>query len=75
MPEKRSAPVRSGEAAEHTQISHCPPDTGDPEHERSAANASDADPASRNHPSSKTSSERAEEELERQLDTGEENPA
>ncbi|MDQ3654700.1 MAG: hypothetical protein M3457_06435 [Chloroflexota bacterium] len=74
MPEDRSRPAGSGEAAGSAKIPHRVPATDDPDADFSAANASAAGSSSRNQPSGKTAPEQAEEELERQLDTGEENP-
>jgi len=66
MPEERSRPAGPGEAA---QVPHHAAAT-----DASADTASDAGPSSKSQPSGKTNPERAEDELERQLDSGEENP-
>ena len=73
MPKKRSASARSGEASKTTQKPHVAPGTDDTT--SSATPTADAPASPRNHPSSRTDSEQAEEEQQRQLNTGEENPA
>lgn len=74
MPEKRSGPGGPGEAAGGVRIPDHMSATDNPDADFSAADASKAGPSSQNQPSGPTDSERAEEELERQLETGEENP-
>jgi len=74
MPEERSEPAGPIKPAGDGKIPHLQPTTKDPGDESSAANATDAASSSQNQSSSDTDSERAEQELERQLESGEENP-
>lgn len=68
MPEDQSKAVRNDKTP------NLQPAAEEPGGESSAANSTDAGSSSRNQSSGKTAPERAQQELERQLDSGEENP-
>jgi len=68
MPEEQSGAVRNDKTP------HLQPAAEESGDESAAANSTDAHSFPQNQSSGKTAPERAERELERQLDSGEENP-
>lgn len=74
MSEERSEPAGLIKPAGDGKIPQRQSPTEDRSDASSVANATDAGSSSRNQSSSDTDSEQAEQELERQLETGEENP-